>query len=83
MPSIAIASVESRSSLRASVASGGKSRLSSGRSMARLIANRSCSHPYRADSKLKQHKLTQLDRLYQKVVDDLDELLGVVGLKVA
>jgi hypothetical protein len=28
--------------------------------------------PYRADSKLRQHKRTQLDRLYQKIVDDLD-----------
>src|SRR5208283_3005741 len=39
--------------------------------------------PYRADSKLQQHKRTQLDRLYQKIVDDLDELLGALGLKVA
>jgi hypothetical protein len=37
--------------------------------------------PYRADSKLQHHKRTQLDRLYQKIVDDLDELLGAVGLK--
>ena len=39
--------------------------------------------PYRADSKLQHHKRTQLDRLYQKIVDDLDELLGAVGLKAA
>ena len=39
--------------------------------------------PYRADSKLQQHKRTQLDRLYQKIVDDLDELLGALGLKAA
>jgi hypothetical protein len=39
--------------------------------------------PYRADSKLKIHKQTQLDRLYQKVIDDLDELVGAVGLKAA
>src|ERR1700732_1395690 len=39
--------------------------------------------PYRADSKLKIHKRTQLDRLYQKVIDDLDELVGAVGLKAA
>ena len=39
--------------------------------------------PYRADSKLQDHKRTQLDRLYQKVVDDLDNLLRVVGLKAA
>jgi hypothetical protein len=30
-----------------------------------------------------QRKRTQLDRLYQKIVDDLDELLGALGLKAA
>jgi hypothetical protein len=39
--------------------------------------------PYRADSKLQDYKRTQLDRLYQKIVDDLDELLHAVGLKAA
>ena len=39
--------------------------------------------PYRADSKLQQQKRTQLDRLYQKIVDDLDDLLGALGLKAA
>jgi hypothetical protein len=39
--------------------------------------------PYRADSKLQDHKRTHLDRLYQKIVDDLDELLHAVGLKAA
>ena len=39
--------------------------------------------PCRADSKLQQRKRTQLDRLYQKIVDDLDELLGALGLKAA
>ena len=39
--------------------------------------------PYRADSKLEPHKRTQLDRLYQKIVDDLDDLLGALGLKAA
>jgi hypothetical protein len=39
--------------------------------------------PYRADSKLQQRKRTQLDCLYQKIVDDLDELLGALGLKAA
>ena len=39
--------------------------------------------PYRADSKLQQRKRTQLDRLYQKIVDDLDQLLGALGLKAA
>jgi hypothetical protein len=37
--------------------------------------------PYRADSKLQDHQRTQLDRLYQKITDDLDELLLCVGLK--
>jgi hypothetical protein len=39
--------------------------------------------PYRADSKLKVNKRTQLDRLYQKVLDDLKELVDAVGLKAA
>jgi len=39
--------------------------------------------PYRAYSKLPDHKRTQLDRPYQKIVDDLDELLHAVGLKAA
>ena len=39
--------------------------------------------PYPADSNLQDHKRTQLDRLYQKIVDDLDELLHAVGLKAA
>jgi hypothetical protein len=39
--------------------------------------------PYRADSKLQHNKQTQLDRLYQKIADDLDELLDAVGLKAA
>jgi hypothetical protein len=39
--------------------------------------------PYRPDSKLQEHKRTQLDRLYQKIADDLDELLHAVGLKAA
>jgi hypothetical protein len=39
--------------------------------------------PYRADSKLKVNKRTQLDRLYQKVLDGLEELVDVVGLKAA
>ena len=39
--------------------------------------------PYRADSKLQGHKRTQFDRLYQKIVDDLDQLLNAVGLKAA
>jgi hypothetical protein len=39
--------------------------------------------PYRADSKLKVNKRTQLDRLYQKILDDLEELVDAVGLKAA
>ena len=39
--------------------------------------------PHRADSKLKVPKRTQLDRLYQKVLDDLEELVDAVGLKAA
>jgi hypothetical protein len=39
--------------------------------------------PYHADSKLNVHKRTQLDRLYQKVLDDLEELVDAVGLKAA
>jgi hypothetical protein len=39
--------------------------------------------PYSPDSKLPHHKRAQLDRLYQKVVDDLDQLLRAVGLKAA
>ena len=39
--------------------------------------------PYRADSKLHQHKRTQLDRLYQKIAEDLDNLLRALGLKAA
>src|ERR1700737_1514385 len=39
--------------------------------------------PYRTAPKLQPHKRTQFDRLYQKIVDDLDELLYAVGLKAA
>ena len=35
------------------------------------------------DSKLQRQRRTQLDGLYQRVADDLDELLSFVGLKVA
>jgi hypothetical protein len=40
-------------------------------------------HPIAGDTKLPQHRRTQLDRLYQRIVDDLDRLLGAVGLKLA
>ena len=39
--------------------------------------------PLAGDSKLQQEKRTQLDRLYQKLVDDLDQLLRALGLKAA
>jgi hypothetical protein len=39
--------------------------------------------PFPADSKLQQQRRSQLDRLYQRVVDDLDHLLRAVGLKAA
>ena len=39
--------------------------------------------PVSGDSKLQQHKRTQLDHLYQRVVDDLDKLMDAVGLKAA
>src|SRR5271167_708228 len=39
--------------------------------------------PVSADRQIDQQKRSQLDRLYQRVVDDLDALVGAVGLKVA
>ena len=39
--------------------------------------------PLKGDSKLQQERRSQLDRLYQRVVDDLDQLLKAVGLKTA
>jgi hypothetical protein len=38
---------------------------------------------FSGDSNLQKEKRTQLDRLYQKVVDDLDKLIAAVGLKSA
>lgn len=35
------------------------------------------------DSKLQHQKRTQFDRLYQKIVDNLDQLVTAVGLKAA
>ena len=37
--------------------------------------------PFPGDKKVAHEKRTQLDRLYQKVVDDLDKLVAAVGLK--
>ena len=39
--------------------------------------------PFKPDSKLHPQKRTELDRLYQRVVDDLEKLLCAVGLKAA
>jgi hypothetical protein len=39
--------------------------------------------PVPGDRKLQQQRQSQLDRLYQRVVDDLDQLLSAVGLKLA
>ncbi len=40
-------------------------------------------HPLPGDLKLPQHKRAELDRLYQRVADDLDQLVCAVGLKLA
>ncbi len=39
--------------------------------------------PVSANSRLQQQKRSQLDRLYQRVIDDLDKLMQAVGLKAA
>lgn len=39
--------------------------------------------PVRGDVKLQQQKRSQIDRLYQRVTDDLDKLMQAVGLKTA
>ena len=39
--------------------------------------------PVSVDRQIDQQKRSQLDRLYQRVVDDLDALVRAVGLKVA
>lgn len=39
--------------------------------------------PVAGDSKLQKDKRSQLDRLYQRVADDLDKLMSAIGLKVA
>jgi len=39
--------------------------------------------PIPGDRKLQQQRRSQLDRLYQRVADDLDKLMDAVGLKVA
>jgi hypothetical protein len=39
--------------------------------------------PLKTDTKLELKQRTQLDRLYQRVIDDLDNLVRAVGLKAA
>jgi hypothetical protein len=40
-------------------------------------------NPVKGDVRLQRQKRSQLDRLYQRVIDDLDELVRAVGLKAA
>ena len=39
--------------------------------------------PFSGDEKLQAQKRTQLDKLYQRVTDDLTKLMDAVGLKAA
>src|ERR1700730_3091022 len=39
--------------------------------------------PIKADARLQSQRRTQLDRLYQRVIDDLDSLVQAVGLQAA
>jgi hypothetical protein len=39
--------------------------------------------PFSADANLERQKRSQLDRLYQRVMHDLDKLMQAVGLKAA
>jgi len=39
--------------------------------------------PFPADQKVQQQRLSQLDRLYRRVTQALDDLLDAVGLKAA
>jgi hypothetical protein len=39
--------------------------------------------PIKADKRLESQRRSQLDRLYQRVIDDLDTLVQAVGLKAA
>jgi hypothetical protein len=39
--------------------------------------------PFTADARIDQQKWSQLDRLYQRVVDELDAFVGALGLKAA
>jgi hypothetical protein len=46
-------------------------------------ANLSLLSPASADAGMHQLKRSQLDRPYQRVVDDLDAIIGALGLKAA
>ena len=39
--------------------------------------------PVKSDARLDSRRQSQLDRLYQRVIDDLDTLIQAVGLKAA
>jgi hypothetical protein len=39
--------------------------------------------PIKPDARLESQRRSQLDRLYQRVIDDLDTLIRAVGLKAA
>ena len=39
--------------------------------------------PVKSDARLDSRRRSQLDRLYQRVIDDLDTLIQAVGLKAA
>jgi len=39
--------------------------------------------PFRGDHNLAEQKRCQLDRLYQRITDDLDSLLTAIGLRIA
>jgi len=39
--------------------------------------------PVAGDRKLQQQRRSQIDRLYQRIIDDLDKLMQAVGLKTA
>ena len=40
-------------------------------------------HPVSGDAQLQKQKQTQLDRLYKRISDDLDQLIAQLGLKIA
>jgi hypothetical protein len=42
-----------------------------------------CPVPYLSEAKLRSQNRSLLDRLYQRIVDDLNALFQTVGLKAA